>query len=146
MRRMNNMQRNLGQTLIEVLITLVFIAVSVIAMIRFQNYLAYNNGLSQQKANAVQIAQSKMSSLQDFQVLNTTSGYTAYQDIVSGSSTVAGTTTNYTMTWTVTTFASPSYKQISIVVTWLDRYNVSQSITLVRNIAGLQPANSGSVM
>ncbi len=135
-----------GQTLIEVLITLLFIAVSVIALIRFQNYLSYDNSLSQQKAHATTIAQSQIETLRDFQVLNTTSGYTAYQGIVSGSSTVTGSAATYTVTWTITTTASPSYKQISVTVAWTDRYNRAQSVVLVTNVAGIQPANSASVM
>jgi Tfp pilus assembly protein PilV len=135
-----------GQTLIEALAALVFIAISVIALIRFQNYLTYDNSLAQQRGHATLIAQSRMESLRDFQVLTTTSGYTAYQNITSGSSVTAGTTTNYTVTWTVTTTANPSYKNINVTVSWTDRRNISRSIVLISNVAGIQPANSVGIM
>lgn len=143
---MKRLHHGKGQTLIEALVTLVFIAIGVIALIRFQNYLSYDNSLSQQKGNATILAQSKMESLIDFQVLNNTSGYTSYQSIASGSSTSAGTTTTYTITWTVTTNTNPDYKTITVTVSWTDRRNTAQSVTLVSRVAGIQPSNSAAVM
>ncbi len=135
-----------GQTLIEVLVTMVFISVSVIALIRFQNYLAYDNSVAQQKGEAVVLAQSRIEMLSDFQVLNTTAGYTAYSGITSGSTTVAGSTATYTVAWTVTAYTNPTYKQIDVTVSWTDRYNTAQSIRLVSNVAGIEPANSAAIM
>lgn len=144
MRRASNREK--GQTLIETLITVLFIAVSVIALIRFQAYLAYDNTLTQQKTEATLIGLKKMEQLSDYQVINTTTGYTAYQDIVSGSNTITGVNTTYTLTWTVTSFTNPTYKTIDLVVGWTDKNNVSQSIRLVTNTAAIDPANSASIM
>lgn len=141
-----NRAHDKGQTLIEVMITLLFIAISVISLIRFQNYLAYDNSLAQQKGDATVLAQSTIETLRDFQVLNNTGGYTSYQGITSGSSTVTGTTASYTVTWTITTTANPSYKRIDVTVAWTDRNNNAQSIRLISNVAGIEPANSASVM
>jgi Tfp pilus assembly protein PilV len=135
-----------GQTLVEVMITLLFISISVISLIRFQNYLAYDNSLAQQRGDATVIAQSTIENLRDYQVLNNTSGYTSYQGISSGSSTVSGATATYTVTWTITTTANPSFKRIDVTVSWTDRNNAAQSVRLISNVAGIEPANSASVM
>ena len=135
-----------GQTLIEVLITLVFISIAVVSLIKFQNYLSYDNSLSQQKGNATIIAQSKLDSLSDFQVYNDTSGYTSYQSITSGSSTVSGTSTTYNLSWTVTSNTNPTYKTIDVTVSWTDRRGATQSVRLVRRVAGIEPSKSGAVM
>lgn len=135
-----------GQTLVEVLVTVLFIAAGVIALIRFQNYLSYDSSLSQQKADAAMLATKQLETLKDFQVLNTTSGYTAYQGIASGSSSTTIGNTTYTLTWTSTSYTNPTYKNIRITVAWTDRYSASQSIQLVTNIAGIEPTNSASVM
>ena len=135
-----------GQTLIEALVTMVFIAVTVIALIRFQNYLSYENSLSQQKGDATVLAQSKVESLRDFQVLNNTSGYTSYQGITSGTSTTAGSTATYTVSWTVTSSTNPTHKAIDVTVTWTDRRGTSQSVRLISDVAGIEPANSAAVM
>lgn len=135
-----------GQTLIEVLITVLIIAGSVIALIRFQNYLAYNNSLNQQKADAMSLATQQIETLKIFQVLNTTSGYTAYQNILTGSSSPTINNTTYTINWTVTTNTNPDYKVANVVVSWTDRYSTSNSVTLTSDIGRIDPANSASVM
>lgn len=135
-----------GQTLIETLVTLVFISIGVIALIRFQNYLSYDTSLSQQKADATILAQSTIETLRDYQVLNNTSGYTSYQSISSGSSTVTGVTTTYTVSWTITSTTNPTYKSIDVTVSWTDRRGTAQSVRLISNVAGIEPANSAAVM
>lgn len=139
----SNMQ---GQTLIEALITIVFISFCVIALIRFQTYLMYDNSLAQQKSEAIILATQEIEQLRSFQVLNTTSGYTAYQSIATGSSSVTGTSATYSLAWTVTANTNPTYKNVSVTVSWTDRYNTTQSIQLVSNIAGIDPPNSAIVM
>lgn len=140
-------QRSLqGLTLIETLVTLVFISIAVISLIRFQNYLSYDNSLSQQKGDATILAQSTLDSLSDFQVYNNTAGYTSYQSIASGTSTSVGTTTTYTITWTVSSNTNPTYKTINVTVSWTDRRGTSQSVSLVRRVAGIEPAKSAAVM
>lgn len=138
--------REKGQTLIEALITLLFIAVSVIALIRFQSYLAYNNILAEQRNEASILAIQKIEKLRDFQVLNNTSGYTSYQSIASGSSTTNSTTTTYTTTWTVTPSTNPTYKNLDVKVSWTDRNNNSNTVELTTIIAGIDPQNSSTIM
>ena len=136
----------IGQTLVEVLITVLIIAVSVISLIRFQHYLAYDSNLTQQKADAMSLASKEMESLRYFQVQNTTSGYTAYQDIVTGSSAATISNTTYTINWTVTTDTNPNYKVVNVAISWTDRYSNANSVTLVSDIAGIDPAHSASIM
>ncbi len=135
-----------GQTLIEVMISLLFITVSAIALVRFQNYLAYDTSLVQQKAEAMLLAVSKIETLTNFQVLNNTSGYTSYQGIASGTTSHAGNTAVYTITTTVTTYTNPTYKNVSVTVSWTDRYGGTQSIQHVTNIAGIDPQYSSVIM
>lgn len=135
-----------GQTLIEVMITVAFIAISAIALIRFQNTLAYDNSYAQQKSEAVILASKQMETLSDFQVLNNTGGYTSYQSIASGTSTVTGVNATYSLSWTVVPHVNPTYKTVDVTVSWTDRYNNSQSVQLSSNIAGIDPANTTAIM
>ncbi len=139
-------QRIKGQTLIEVMISLLFITVSAIALVRFQNYLAYDTSLVQQKADAMLLAVSKIETLTDFQVLNNTSGYTSYQSIASGTTSSTGNTAVYTITTTVTAYINPTYKNVSVTVLWTDRNGGVQSIQHVTNIAGIDPQYSSVIM
>jgi type IV pilus assembly protein PilV len=135
-----------GEGLVEVLITLLIVVVGVLGIVRFQNYLAYNNSLAQQQEDATIIALQELEMLRDYQVLDTTSGYTAYQDIVSGAATIVGVTATFTATWTVTTTATPSYKKIDLTVSWVDRNNVTQSIRMITQVAGVDPSTSAAAM
>lgn len=135
-----------GQTLIETLITILFLAVSVVVLVRYQGFLAWNNTLSRQKSYAVSLAFSKMEQLVFIQTLNTTAGYSAWQDIASGTSSYSGTNATYTLTWTVTTNASPSYKTIDIVVSWTDTQGNAQSVRQDTIIAGINPQLSGAII
>lgn len=141
-----NKRRIDGQTLIEVLISLLFVTMGALALVRFQNDLAYDMNLAQQKAEAMLLAVSKIETLRDFQVLNNTAGYTSYQSIASGASTSTGNTAAYTITWTVTSFANPTYKNVSVVVSWTDRYGSAQSVQHVTNIVGIDPQYSSVIM
>jgi type IV pilus assembly protein PilV len=139
------MKKLTGQTLVEVMISLVILAIGVLALVRFQNYLAYDNSLAQQKNEATIIAVRDIETLRDFQVLNTTTGYTAYSSIASSTTSVSGTSATYTVTRTVTANTNPAYKAVNVVVSWTDRYNNAQSVTFSTNIAGIDPQYSSSI-
>lgn len=135
-----------GQTLIEALITILLVAGGILALIRFQNYLAYDNSLSQQRAEATIIGIRRLEILRDYQRLATTSGFTAYQDIASGTATVTGVNATYNLNWTVTSFTNPTYKTVELTVSWTDRNNVSRSIQLSTRIAGIEPSFSAVII
>lgn len=135
--------RMLGQGLIEVMMTLLIIAGSVIALLRFQNYLAYSNSVANQQSTATQLAVSKIETLRDFSALT---GTNSYANIASGSSSFTGTSATYTITWTVTPFVNPTYKTIDVVVTWTDRYGNAQSTELTSMVAQVDPSYSATIM
>jgi Tfp pilus assembly protein PilV len=132
-----------GVGLIETVVTLLIIAGSAIALLRFQNYLAYSSNVTQQQSDATQIAINKIEILRDFSTL---SGSGSYQNIASGTSTVTGANTTYTLTWTVTTNTSPNYKVIDVVVSWTDRYGVARSLEETSQVAGIDPSYSIVIM
>lgn len=137
---MKSPTKQLGQGLIETIIVLLFVGVSIVAMVEMQNYLIYQANLAQQQSNAALLADNRMETLRDFDVLNTTSGYFAYADIVSSNTTTTIGNTTYTLTWTVTTNIGPNYKLVNLNVTWNDTYGNTQSYRLVSDIAGTDPA------
>lgn len=143
---MHFIYKNHGQTLIEVLITLLIIAIGVIALVRFQNYLAYTNSVTQQTADAAILAKQKIELLRDYQVINTTAGYSAYADIANGSQSSTVGNTTYTVAWTITTATNPDYKTIDVNVTWTDRRSSAQSVRMISRVGSIDPAHSASVM
>lgn len=143
---MMTLSKNRGQTFIEVLITALFISFSVIALIRFQTYLAYDNSLARQKSEAIILASKELEQLRTYQVLNTQAGFTSYQSIATGNSSVTGMNATYAVSWVVTPYTNPTYKAVNVTVSWTDRYNNSQSIQMSSNIPGIDPTNSATIM
>lgn len=135
-----------GQTLIEVLVTIVIIGIGVIALLRYQNYLGYSYSLAIQRNDAIRLAEQRIEILRDYNVLPTTSGYTAYDDINSGSSVQTVGNTSFTITWTVSSFTDPTYKILSVSVAWVDRNSLAQNIRLVSRVAAVEPATSATIM
>ncbi len=135
-----------GQTLIEVLVTVLFIGIAAIALVRFQTYLGYDSKLSQQQGEATLVAIQQLETMKDFQVLNNTPGYTSYQSISSGSSSETVNNTVYAVAWTVTSYTNPTYKNLDVSVTWTDEQGNSKSVRLVTDVAGVDPSTAASVM
>jgi len=141
----NILSSQIGVGLIETLLIILFVSISIVALIKFQNYLSYSTNTTQQQFDATILANKQIETLRDFQVLNTTAGYTAYADIASGSTNTTVGNTAYTIAWTVTTNADPAYKTLDVTVTWTDRFNASKSVRLVSQVAGVDPASSAAL-
>lgn len=140
------MKKNeIGVGLIETLLIILLVSISVVALIKFQHYLTYNTNNAQQQFDATILANQQIETLRDFHVMSTTTGYKAYSEIVSSSGSATVGNTAYTITWTVTTNTSPAYKTIDVTVSWTDRFNTTQSVRLISQVAGVDPASSAGV-
>jgi Tfp pilus assembly protein PilV len=141
-----NQARSCGQTMLEALLTILLIGLVSLAIIGFQNNLNYAGNITQQQNEALLLATKQIETLRNFQVINNTAGYTAYQNINNGTLTVNGLNTNYTIDWTVTTQTNPNYKTITVTVNWLDQTQQTQSIMLVTHIGAIDPAYSAAII
>lgn len=137
--------RQQGQGLIETLMIVLFISISIVALLRFQHYLNYSTSYTQQQITANILATDKIEALRNFQVINTTAGYAAYQDIASGSSSTTIGNATYSLSWTVSANTNPAYKTVNVTVTWTDLQGVSQTLTLTSRIAGIDPSVSALI-
>lgn len=133
-----------GIGLIETLVVTLIVGAGVLGLSKLQNQLVYNANSAKQQNTANIIAESKMESLRDFNVINTTSGAKAYNDITSGSSTSTQGGTTYTVNWTVNPNNAVGYKNVTITVNWTDNHNKARSLTLNSNIASIDPGSSYS--
>jgi hypothetical protein len=91
------------------------------------------------------LAQAKLEALRNFQVLNTTTGNFAYQDIISGSETITNNSAIYTRSWNVVTNSIPAYKTVTATVSWTDHNNSAQTVILSSVIGASDPAKSGQL-
>src|SRR3990167_4136137 len=123
-----------GLTLVEILVASLILSLGILGIARFQSTLWYQAALARQQSEALYLAEQRMGLLRSYEVIPTTSGYSAYNDIASGSSTSAGLNATYTITWTVTTYTSPYYKSANITASWTDIRNTVQTMTLSSRI------------
>lgn len=138
--------RQAGLTLIEILIAMAILAAGIVVIVKFQGDLMRNLGSTQQQAEAMSIAESKLNELRYYTVIESGGSGTAYDDIGSGNETTTSNNTTYTTVWTVTDVEDPPHKVIQVTVTWTDSTAQSQSVTLETIIGQVDPAKSGEVM
>ncbi len=165
---MNHSQRGFG--MVEVLITLVVIAIGVLAHVSLQRTAFRESSISRNLVAAAELAERKIEDLRSYTRLNTATGQSAYQDIAtnagggvtSGNVTVRNTT--YTLNWTVTNYwyagansaavttapsgspaPLPSFKRVTVTVSWTDQLGAARNFNLYTVIAAVDPAEAGHV-
>lgn len=135
-----------GISLVETVVTLAILSFGLVALMKLQAYLVGHSANSKEQTEATTLAQKKIEELRDYQQINTSSGVKSYDDITSGSQTVNGVASTYTLSWAVTSNNVPDHKTIDLTVTWTDRSNVNHTINLSSIIAKTDPASSGVII
>ncbi|MBL8330159.1 MAG: hypothetical protein JNJ71_15050 [Rubrivivax sp.] len=140
-----------GVSLIEALVALTVMSFGMLAVVGVQASLRLNSDVAKQRSEGVRIAQEAMERWRAFaQVDNDPDGLvTTYADIAStAGAAVAGYTTNteFTLQRTVTESADQAHKAIRVTVSWVDRNNTPQSVTLDSHVARIEPALTASVL
>jgi type IV pilus assembly protein PilV len=157
-----------GFTLIEVLITLLVITSGLLAYVAMQRGVFREANLSTGRVAATELAMAKLEDLRSFTALKTTTGLFAYQDIASnvGGSLPSGTVVvdniSFNRSWTasnywypgsnsaaVTTAPTgnplPSYKLVTVTITWIDQNGESPSLALTGIVAAMDPARVSTI-
>lgn len=150
---MNLRRRAAGFTLLEALIALLIGGFGLLAVARLQIGMQGESDLAKQLSEATFLGQRRIEMLRAYQRVSAadTAGLAAgawgYGNILSGSETVTGTNASYTVSWTITPYASPTpasndprFKAAAINVAWTDRNGAAQTAALSTVIAGTDPA------
>lgn len=137
---------NGGVTLTEVMIAVFIFAVCLVGLAKLSGSLFTINNYAQQRTEALNFAQQKIAQLKNFATIDTTAGYNAYQDIVTGSDTVSGVNATYTRNWTVTENTSVGYKTVTVTVSWTTQDNSSKSVSVNSIIGRNDPGTSGTLI
>ena len=168
------MNRQRGFSLFEVLVTLLVITGGLLAYVAMQRGVFREANLSSGRVAATELALAKMEDLRSFTQLYTTAGQFAYQDIAAnagGSLALANgslafpsvTVDNiaFNRSWAVTNYwytavnsaptttapagnPQPSFRLVTVTITWTDQNNVGQTLALPGIIAGVEPQLQGT--
>lgn len=158
----------LGAGMLEVLVALVILSAGVLGHMRFQRVAYREVGLSAAQMTASELAAEKIDDLRAFATLPTTTGLDAFQDIATdaGGSLPAGSVSTGANTfnrgWSVvnwyypaagaalTTTAPagnplPDLKEVRVSLSWVDRNNEVQTVSLSSLIAGVDPRTAAGL-
>ncbi len=144
--RMKSQKKQIGLSLIEILIALLILAAAFVTLLKFQGDLTRNIANIKQQLQAIALAQDKMNELRHYVAVNTSEGTPSYEQIASGNSTVTQGITTYSLVWTVTELTAPARKTVRIVVSWTNEKSQQESITLDGIIGEIDPKISGLIM
>lgn len=153
-----------GFTLVEALVALVVMAFGMLALAGFQASVSNASDTAKQRAEAVRLAQQKIEELRAFQQTASDGAGTIWnyaddvvssaapEDISKASLDVYNTANAYTRQWWVTTAdgataagTTDAQKWIRVAVSWVDRKNQTQTVTLQSVIARSDPADLGTI-
>lgn len=143
---MKSRRRALGFTLLEALIALLVGGFGLLAVARFQIGLQGESDLAKQLSEATFLGQQRIEMLRAYQQVQAANapalatGAWGYDNIATGSQTVAGGNATYAVAWNITTAADPRFKTAVVTVSWNDRAGRAQTASLTTAIAGADPA------
>lgn len=147
----NEIRQSRGLTLIEALITLLVVAFGLLGFATLQSRMRVHSDLSKQRSEAVRLAQENMENLRAFGTLavdaSVANNFAYNTGVVDGASAktvlaasvTTSTNTTYTLNQTVASSSQAGMKELTLNVSWVDRDNSTQQVTLKSFVAGVEP-------
>ncbi|MDT8998725.1 prepilin-type N-terminal cleavage/methylation domain-containing protein [Paucibacter sp. APW11] len=140
-----------GITLVEALVAMLIMAFGMVALSGMQTALRRGADLGKQRTDAMRVAQAEIDQLRSFTTITATTpptaGVFAYSNITQDLNLPAVTVnaTSFSVSRAVTDLSNPPRKNVVVTVTWTDRANEQQSVSLYSMIAPLDPKISGAL-
>lgn len=148
-----NLQTGFG--LIEVMVTLVIVALGLLALASLESQLMFNSGDNKARLEAKALAEAKIEELREsievgdiVDLTDGNTGYTDSADLIAGTfaDTIAGTNASFARAWTITDVpafipTAPARKNVSVRVTW-GAASADETIYAVSEIAWQDPAKA----
>jgi Tfp pilus assembly protein PilV len=137
-----------GVSLVEAIVAMAVMAFGMLGIVGLQATLRQNSDVAKQRSEAVRIAEEAIEQWRAFSIMGATSGASAgYASIQTPANQViapdATNKFNTTFTLSRTVADMPGGKTLAVTVSWTDRSNQPQSVTLNTIIAAADPALSG---
>jgi hypothetical protein len=136
-----------GVSLLEALVAMGVMAFGILGVMGMQLTLRSNADMAKQRSQATRIAQEQLETWRSYAVLANTAGFIAYDDIISPAArtvTPLDRSTSYQVTGQVTNRGS--YKTLVVDVTWTDRNNEAQKVSLTSLMSQVHPALAASLV
>ena len=141
-----------GVSLLEALVALVVMAVGAVSIVGLQAALRYNGDLAKQRSEATRLAQAPIEAFRGFSTFSGAppAGELGWPQVTSVAATsTAGSNTTFTRTITVVERGAgddePLSKTVHVTVSWTDRTQQNNTVTLNSIVAGIAPILGGAL-
>jgi prepilin-type N-terminal cleavage/methylation domain-containing protein len=138
-------QRQRGFTLVEALIAMAVTAFGMLALAGMQVMLARNADIARQRGEATRLAQQQIETMRSYTSIAAASGQLAWDDLANGSDGRDESNVAFARAWTIAGTTTDPMRRVSVTVSWTDRANVLQSLTLNSVISQTDPADVGAL-
>jgi Tfp pilus assembly protein PilV len=146
MRTSRSRGRQAGFTLIEALIALLVMAFGMLSLSGMQLSLSRGSDIAKQRTEAMRLAQRKIDEYRSFTSIAAAGGHTIVWDtLATGVTENVTTNATYAVTTNLGGAITDAMRPISVAVTWTDRGNQAQSITISSVISKSDPVDIGYV-
>lgn len=138
--------RQSGFALIEALIALLVMSFGMLALSGMQMTLARSADIAKQRTEAMRLAQRKIDEYRSFTSILAAGGHVIVWNTLPGSFTeTVVTNATYTVATTLAGANTDAMRPVSVQVSWADRANQSQSITISSVISKSDPIDIGYI-
>ena len=138
--------RQTGFALIEALVALLVMSFGMLALSGMQMTLARSADIAKQRTEAMRLAQRKIDEYRSFTSILAAAGHTIVWNTLPASGTEpVVTNASYTVATTLAGAISDAMRPVSVQVSWVDRANQTQSITISSVISKSDPIDIGYV-
>jgi Tfp pilus assembly protein PilV len=139
-----------GFSLLEALIALAVLAVGLLTLATLTLKVARSEDVARQRGEAVRLAQERIELMRSYTQLSTAAGAVAWDDLANGSDTITATSTfsantQFARSWQVLGISSDPMRNAVVTVSWTDRGNETQSVSLATVISKTDPSDIGSL-
>lgn len=143
-------RRSRGFSILEALVALLVVSFGLLALTAVTMKLAHAEDVARQRGEATRLAQEKIEQLRGFTQITTASGVTSWNGLAAGSDTQGDSVayaanTTFNRSWTLGGATTDTMRTVSVTVSWTDRANATQTISLASVISRSDPTDIGSL-
>jgi len=137
-------RRQRGFTLIEALIAMGITAFGMLALAGMQMMLARNADIARQRGEATRLAQQQIETMRSYTSIAVAAGQLSWDDLAAGNDSSDGNA-HFTRTWSIAGTKTDAMRSVSVAVSWTDRADTLQTLTLNSVISQTDPGDVGAL-
>jgi Tfp pilus assembly protein PilV len=136
--------RRRGFALIEAAIALLIVALGLLTVGATFLKLSRSEDLARQTGEATRLVQERIETMRSYTRITDAGGVVSWNGLASGTDTITGNV-DYTRSWTLGGSSGDTMRPLVVAVSWVDRSNEAQSVSMSTVISRIDPADVGSL-